>query len=593
MAGALTESIMSGVSGVSKVIGENFEISEGKKGMAKVVAAQAAGLVSNPVVASIVTDIVVAGVDHSGAVSLARAATQIGLLAWKAGAYLHHRSTLQSQLAACLEEYCEAGYLKKTTTPGDDKSTIWQTTSVFRDAKMVLDIYPDIKQYLNDQAFTEAEMKKIGLYSDVSLYADSTKALDLEQRLSACCARAGVKDITKTDADKRIANVSFVQMGAIALQNSFIAEGERREQGGKPAVVPVLGRILGIAAICGLKEITMAEISESHLASLLTRADGAIATFLGKSPIVQTEARARIAKLRKQHASPIFQVSLFGGSTESAGDLFQRIAAQDRVLVGHVKGVGKSEFLDEYVSPRCELSGPVEKTHEAGEPIYMMVGWANLIKHREPIEKLHSAISQMAHIHTPAKAVDLHGNTYMSAGKLNRIVFTVKALADGPLLARPKKFGRFDYHSKADFKNGSILVDAMGEEKLFGGIVGPAVCSCQGGPAEANAKGQLIKTWKLGKGLKINSRDFVNSSISHTNDMSTKKISILWRPGDWAMGCFFMQTLPQSSYLQGRGQCLYCAVEGAALAGCPEVIACGGGKVSIEAFEQGRQKAMV
>src|SRR5437762_9129271 len=132
----------------------------------------------------------------------------------------------------------------------------------------------------------------------------------------------------------------------------------------------------------------------------------------------------------------------------------------------------------------------------------------------------------------------------------------------------------------------------MGEEKLFGGIVGPAVCSCQGGLAEANAKGQLIKTWKLGKGLKINSRDFVNNSISHTNDMSTKKISILWRPGDWPMGCFLMQTLPQSSYLQGRGQCLYCAVEGVALAGCPEVIACGGGKVSIEAFEQGRQKAM-
>ena len=263
MAGALTESIISGVSGVSRVIGHNFEISEGKKEIAKVVAREAAGLVSNPVVASIVTDIVVAGVDHSGAVSLARVATKIGVLAWKAGAYLHHRSTLQSQLGACLEEYCEAGYLEKTTTPGDDKATIWQTTSAFRDAKMVLDIYPDIKQYLNDQAFTEAEMRKIGLYSDVSLYADSKKASDLEHRLSACCARAGVKDITKTDADKRIANVSFVQMGAIALQNAFIAEGERRERGEKPAVVPVLGRILGIAAICGLKEITVAEISES------------------------------------------------------------------------------------------------------------------------------------------------------------------------------------------------------------------------------------------------------------------------------------------------------------------------------------------
>jgi hypothetical protein len=164
MAGALTESIISGV------MGQNFEISEGTKEMAKVVARETAGLVSN----GIVTDIVLAGIDPSG-VSLVRVATKIGVLVWKAGAYLHHHSTLQSQLAVCLEEYCEAGYLAKTTTPGDDKATIWQTTSVFRDAKMVLGIYPDIKQYLNDQAFTEAEMRKIGIYSDVSLYADSKK----------------------------------------------------------------------------------------------------------------------------------------------------------------------------------------------------------------------------------------------------------------------------------------------------------------------------------------------------------------------------------------------------------------------------------
>lgn len=49
------------------------------------------------------------------------------------------------------------------------------------------------------------------------------------------------------------------------------------------------------------------------------------------------------------------------------------------------------------------------------------------------------------------------------------------------------------------------------------------------------------------------------------------------------MGVFFMQTLPQSSYLQGRGECLHCAVENAALAGCAEVIACGGGRASAEA----------
>jgi hypothetical protein len=92
----------------------------------------------------------------------------------------------------------------------------------------------------------------------------------------------------------------------------------------------------------------------------------------------------------------------------------------------------------------------------------------------------------------------------------------------------------------------------------------------------------------LGKGLDIETAEVVGNSIKHTQRMKTGNIHILWRPGDWAMGCFFMQILPQSSYLQGYDQCLYCAVEGAALAGCPEVIACGGGKVYTQAPQSER-----
>jgi hypothetical protein len=306
-------------------------------------------------------------------------------------------------------------------------------------------------------------------------------------------------------------------------------------------------------------------------------------------------ARARIAKLRSHHASEIFNGLLFEGSTESAAKLFGKLAADftgERVVIGRVKAKKKSEFLDEYASSRCELSGPSEKKHEVGKDIYMLAGWANLIKHREPIEKLYGALAQMVHLHAPTKACDIHGNTYMSAGKMGKILFSVKELPDGSLMAKPKKFDCFDYRSKADYKKGSSNVNAMGEEKLFGGIVGPTTCLCRG-TADVITKGQLIKNWKLGNGLKIVSRDSIDNSIEHTKDMSTKKISILWRPGDWAMGCFLMQTLPQSSYMQGRGQCLYCAVESAALAGCPEVIACGGGKVSADTIELEKQKATV
>jgi hypothetical protein len=228
------------------------------KDVAKGLASDAAGMVFH----GVVSDVVYGSVDITGA-SMIKLVADVGVLAWKAGAYLHHRSTVQSQLAACLKEYCDVGYLE---TVGKDKATIWRTTPAFQDAKMVLGIYPDIKHYLNEQAFTEAEMRALGIYSDVSLYADSKKLSDIGHRLSASCLHAGVKDITKTDAEKRIVNVSFVHMGAIALQNAFIAEGERRERGDKAAVVPVLARVLGIAAMCGLTEITLSEISKLNLA---------------------------------------------------------------------------------------------------------------------------------------------------------------------------------------------------------------------------------------------------------------------------------------------------------------------------------------
>jgi len=193
-----------------------------------------------------------------------RAAIDVGALAWRAGTYIYHKNTVQKQLDVCLEEYREAGYLAAVSATDDANYTSWSTTMKFQEAKMVLQIYPDIAQYVKEGAFTQEELKSLGLESTVTIYAEDTKSMggDLIDRLSACCVRAGVKDMTKTDAIQRMANVSAMRIGAITLQNAFLAEGERREKGATAAVVPVLGRVLGIAAMCGIAEITLSEISE-------------------------------------------------------------------------------------------------------------------------------------------------------------------------------------------------------------------------------------------------------------------------------------------------------------------------------------------
>lgn len=307
-------------------------------------------------------------------------------------------------------------------------------------------------------------------------------------------------------------------------------------------------------------------------------------TILGKSPIFETVIRARVGQFRDVHASEVFNHTLFQGSTESVSKGFPELAPKfkgKKIIVGHITASGKqAEFLPEYEPFRCTLDGPDTK-QEPGRPVYMLEGWANLLKQRQSIEKEHGFFAQMLHFRAPTTTKDIHGNTYMSAGSLGWISFKVKEVSNGTLMAKAAMFERYSFNGTSNVGGSHSAHNASGKEKLFGGVLGPQVCACKGKPDPA--KGQVTKKWKLGKGLGIETAEVVGNTIKHTQRIKTGNIHILWRPGDWAMGCFFMQILPQSSYLQGRDQCLYCAVEGAALAGCPEVIVCGGGKVHTQA----------
>jgi hypothetical protein len=307
-----------------------------------------------------------------------------------------------------------------------------------------------------------------------------------------------------------------------------------------------------------------------------------IAILFGKTPIFETVVRARIAKLRNAHASEVFNTLLFNGNTESVARRFGELATKfsgELLIVGRVKAEKKSEFLPEYASFNCELSGPPDRKHAIGTPIYMTAGWANLIQRREHFGKRYGASAQMMQTHVPVELQDIHGNTYNINQWLSEIVFKVKELPNGTLMAKPRYFGLFDYMSDANYKGGF----SSGEEKMFGGVVGRPVCSCDGVPNIR--KGELTKKWKLGPYINISRTEYVSNSIIHTQGHSTRQVAILWQPGDWMMGAFMMQILPQSSYLQGKAECLHCAVENAALYGCAEVIVCGGGTVSAEALK--------
>lgn len=291
----------------------------------------------------------------------------------------------------------------------------------------------------------------------------------------------------------------------------------------------------------------------------------------------ETVARSRIAALRNQHASQVINSLLFGGSTQSTAKGFAQLAPTfkgERVVVARIDALKNAKFEKVEVAKFCQFSGSVDRKHAAGTLVYMMDGWANLIAQRRALEKEGSGFLHVP----PSTATDVHGNKFGYPGPPTKITFTVKELPDSTLMAKPRRFGLHDYLSSADYDRGRSRSTATGQEKHFGGMVGPLSCGCS---SDKN-KAKLTKDGKYGVELKIDSHRSVGNSIEHTKRLGREKVSILWCSGDWAKGVFFMQTLPQSSYLQGRGECLHCAVENAVSAGCAEVIACGGGRDSVK-----------
>ena len=291
----------------------------------------------------------------------------------------------------------------------------------------------------------------------------------------------------------------------------------------------------------------------------------------------ETVARARVADLRGHHASQIINTQLFGGSTESAARQFAERAVDfrdERVVVGRVEEKGIVRFYMPWVQARCQFSQSIDTSIPYGTSVYMLAGWAKLIQQRENFE-----FKRIKFVITATGQIDVHGNNYKRMDELSKLLFGVEMLSDGTLMAKPEKFGTWAYQGPARYQRGSAKTTASGEEKHFGGLVGPVNCGC----VADEIKGRLVQTNRYGNELKILNNSVVHNSIQHTKDLSKKCVSILWHTGDWPIGVLMMQILPHSSYLQGRGECLYCAVENAALAGCPEVIACGGGRVSEEA----------
>ena len=262
--------------------------------------------------------------------------------------------------------------------------------------------------------------------------------------------------------------------------------------------------------------------------------------------------RSRIAALRNHHPSQIINTLLFGGKTESHGTVFVEQDGRAYTLVGRIVKPGSATFNEPWNNCYCVfLSAEDIKSAKgkkaaakyaqcaAGTPIYMPTAWARLLQQRE----------------APRLVVKSKKPT------IETLHFVVSATSNGDLLAQP-----FSSPIGPDL----FFIRSAPRERHYGGLVGQPSCGCTPKGNEDLAKSWHICKTNLTKGTNI---------VRHPQEVYNNEIRLLDHRGDWPTGVFLMQALAQSSYLQGKGECVNCAVQNAALKGCLQVILCSNGAV--------------
>ena len=207
-------------------------------------------------------------------------------------------------------------------------------------------------------------------------------------------------------------------------------------------------------------------------------------------------------------------------------------------MIGKMEKADLATFNDPWKSCNCTFKKLERRvTYTPGRPLYMPTAWARLLSQRKA-------------------ATAGSGSDESSPVPINFIVVET----NGALIAQPSGKGAF-------------MSKHAAKSRHYGAIVGPQSCDC----ASNSSTHDLSKTWKYNDKLTIPKARKPDKFLRHASTISSGEMVVLDYRGDWPTGVFYMQALPQSSYVQGKKQCLKCAIQAAAAVGCPQVITCNDG----------------
>ncbi|KAL3488375.1 hypothetical protein BJX62DRAFT_253308 [Aspergillus germanicus] len=340
----------------------------------------------------------------------------------------------------------------------------------------------------------------------------------------------------------------------------------------------LLARVLGLAQVCGIGEVSLLDLMElmvhsSHYEKIARRVFSAVfgvhfTCFTGF---------ALQGLLAGSGSGPGYPGSRMG-SLQNPMEGFAEAAVEfdkELVQIGVVeRGKAKIARGEEMIHVRFKIESAARPRATEGEPIYMVSGWAVALLHRprnHPSKR--SFAKDMTvdlakdigkHLMPPPLRIkagnmtrkrartDVHGNPTYFSSDLEKIRVNIKRTARGKLVAKIANFG--------DFRP-----PPFGGQGVFG-----VPCGCRIADPNKALPGAAFKGYKRENIFKYRA-DQVLSPLRVGYDA----ILYHWSTGDLPMILYWAETLVKGTYVQVSGECMYCATSRALGSGCNMIIAGG------------------
>ncbi|EED22285.1 conserved hypothetical protein [Talaromyces stipitatus ATCC 10500] len=425
---------------------------------------------------------------------------------------------------------------------------------------LFMSVYTDISNARERFGHSAERLKSFGLQEPVVVNLNSpSKGSEIRKRLGATWPPQYRKWILqRVNPFQFMPTIAKKDLGRFAL-------GMVRKSVRSPAHPDLLlARTLGLAQFCGLEEVSLADLIE----------------LMAHACHYERVARRYIAAVFGVHYTVFTGYALASsldgkllGSLENPIDNFAKIAegfTGSLTQIGAVES-GKPRIIGATDMPNIKFKIDSGVGPKQGEPIYMISGWAEVLRHRP---KNHPHVRSMAKDLTvglakdvgkafvPAPllrkmsnlgrnvlARDVHGNNLYFSAELETITVSIKRTPGGRLVGKVSQFGDF---RPSPFGGQGVFGVRCGCNKPEPGkiIQGSKLNGCP-----------LMSVHKYRAGEKL----FIgyDGTVFH------------WTAGDLPMILSWADSHVTGTYIQVAEECVYCATSRALGTGCNLIIAGG------------------